>query len=1173
MILRFKNVEAWRQAILGGIFSSEALGAPSVMWNYGATGKIAEIEDSFIVLKSSEIQVSGVNLLSNPPTSKAVSLDGLWKLFGPIPSGTARFSIGKAYLIRFSRQADAEPFCLELFRLGDHGVLRHLAVEGSYWMWASSLPHLTWLGLVDKSGVDVFEETSPGLWIPVGTRHPLEGIVKNTLGILLKSEFKAGQSQPAGDWRIFFQSSTRDHTEIILSAEQFTPLFEDIDWRIPKAISHEAASAIWPRWNIPIGLRLDESFVGTPDLWVVDPGKLDALREWLARATPDLRESFRYGVLEGDHGKTGSILLLRIRELPPSPGGEPPGFSLLHKRSNPGLYLPSRSRIYPDPGPEMTRKLLGLSPERMVWLVPDENKGFVPHFAARSVFGPLENLVRFLIEREAQALKSWANRIEFSWENVPLLEETPVTDLSLPGAGPDPAEQSGSIQKPSQVEPKKKGRPSKKIENSTSTKSEKDAVSAETSPVVSSIVSNPPLHSATLPKAEPSEGLVEAFESAEGAWDSQIREALWPQLALAWITEGKTEWSALAFIHDHWKDEGDWASGLPFSFGVESQDAHDSGLRYLKLWHESLARQIGKMSHPPLGELFRDWLGEKVGPEQKNWFLTGLAMARNPENDSNLGLSTFQAIHDILLRDCTDASVRLQWFAWLSLARIFGNSTAALGGGERLLVRVLEEGIRPATEWPRPLVAKSKQDSSGRGTGTGLHQAYKGVMDWLASQGIATDTCQTLSIAQWTFAYGFARIGEGEKARELGEAAQKNLAREPLGALLSRAYAHRVSQAIMGTQASGPLESPWLREAASFGKWTTFALDYIRETSRILEPHQAVRAFPAGDPLSRVLDPLGHPGALGRLCRESAPATPGQADAQSRWTAILDRILILPAADAVPLLEGAQEYLLAVAKPGAISMRMGARILAGGVFYQKSNLAILEWMTRWLGSPPVIGNWLGGKSPGMDKGFFQFITRQTPLLLQLGERGMVEAILGALNQGVSGLESCETKNHARFLLDCAGNCLMEGPGQNLESLETRILDEVQGLQHFNQQRNEPWQALCHKVVAYIQALASAEGQVFREKLVSIPRWIQPIRDHFATAPKPRETTQRLCYQRHQVEWIEALVLAISEASPVRVPEWVIADEKLVRVRIRKDLAGLEKLSTLPMNQFPENPKR
>ena len=1173
MILRFKNVEAWRQAILGGMFSPEALGAPSVMWNYGATGKIAEIEDSFFTLKPSEIQACGVSLLSNPPTSKAISLDGLWKLFGPIPAGTARFSIEKAYLIRFSRQADAEPVCLELLRMGDHGVLRHLSVEGSYWMWASSLPHLTWLGLVDKSGVDVFEETCPGLWIPVGTRHPLEGIIKNTFGLLQKSKCKAGESRQTGDWRIFFQSSTRDHTEVILSAEQFTPLFEDIDWRIPKAISHEPARDIWPLCHIPIGLRMDDSFAGTPDLWVVEPEKLDALREWLARATPDLRESFRYGVLVGDHGKPGFILLSRFRELSPSPAGEPPGFSLIHKRSNPGLYLPSRSRIYPDPGPEMTRKLLGLSPERMVWLLPDENKGFVPHFAARSVLGPLENLVRFLIDREAQALKSWASRIEFSWENMPLLEEAPPTDLSLPAVGADSAEQSVSTKSPPQVEPGKKGRPSKKQANTASTKSQKEAVSAETDPVVSSKISNPPVPTAKLPKAEPSEGLVEAFEVSEGGWDSPTREAIWPKLALAWNTEGKTEWSALAFIHDYWKDEGDWANGLPISFGVNGQDDRDGGSGYLKLWHEALARQIGKSPYPPLGELSRDWLGEKAGPEQKNWFLTGLAMARNPENENNLGLSTFQAIHDILLRDCTDASVRLQWFAWLSLARIFGNPTAALGGGERLLVRVLEEGIRPVTEWPSPLVAKSKQDSSGRGKGAGLHLAYKGVMDWFASQGITTDTCQTLSIAQWTFAYGFARMGEGEKARELGESAQKNLAREPLGSLLSRAYAHRVSQAIMGTQASGPLESPWLREAASLGKWTTFALDYIRETSRILEPHQAVRAFPAGDPLSRVLDPLGHPGALGRLCRESAPANPAQADAQSRWTAILDRILILPAADAEPLLEGAQEYLLAVAKPGAISMRMGARILAGGVFYQKSNPAILEWMTRWLGSPPVIGNWLGLKSPGMDKGFFQFITRQTPLLFQLGERGMVEAILGALNQGVSGLESSETKNHARFLLDCAENCLMGGSGQNLESLETRILDEVQGLQHFNQQRNEPWQALCHKVVAYIQALASAEGEVHREKLVSIPRWIQPIRDHFATAPKPRETTQRLCYQRHQVEWIEALVLAISEASPVRVPEWVIADEKLVRVRIRKDLARLEKLSTLPMNQFPENPKR
>lgn len=1172
MILRFKNVEAWRRAILGGLVSPEALGVPSVMWNYGATGKIAEIEDRFLTVEPPKIAFSGVNLLNAPPATKPVPLDGFWKLFGPIPTGTPRFVSGKAYLIRFSRQQDAEPVCLELLRIGEHGALRHLAVEDGYWMWAGYLPYLTWLGLNGKTGIDVFEDASNGIWVPVGTRHPLEGILQSPFNHSPTANGTASNSGQVGYWRVLLGSSGKNHVEVILPAEKFTPILCDIHWRMPDPLGHVSAVTNSPRWSISLGLRADDSFCGPPDLWVVDQEKLERLREWLSRATPDLRESFRFGVTEVANSEPGPILLLRIRELPPSPGGGPPGVPLLHQRSTPGLYLPPRSRVFPDPGPEMTRKLLGLSPDRIVWLIPDEQNGFIPKFAARSVFGPLENLVRFLIEREAQALKAWSRRMEFAWENVPLVDESPVLGLALPAAAADPVDQSPPVQTKPVVEPKKKGRPSKKNSNTPSPKHEKDQEIPGVPPVEARVIPNAPSETIPLPKARASDHLVEAFELAEGGWNSPDREALWEKLAETWCGEGKIEWAALAFLHELWKQSGEGPDGI--SNGLRSADrpggADDSN--YLRMWHESLARQVGKNTHPPIGEIFRNWPGEKAGPELQNWFLTALSISENPENSADLSLSSFQAIHDILLRDCPDSPVRLRWFSWLALGRIFGNPTAALGGGERLLVQVLEEGIRPGVEWPLPLVAKSQQDDSGRGKGSGLHQAYNGVMGWFASQGITPDTCQTLSIVQWTFAYGFARTGEGEKARELGETAQKNLGRESLGNLLSRAYAHRVSQAMLGTQASGPLESPWLREAAALGKWTTFALDYLRETSRILEPHQAVRAFPAGDPLSRVLDPLGHPGALGRLCRESAPTTPDQADAQSRWAAILDRILILPAADADPLLVGAQEYLLAVAKPGAISMRMGARILAGGVFFQKSNPAILEWMTRWLARPPVIGVWLGGKSPGMDKGFFQFITRQVPLLFQLGERGMVEAILGALDQGVGGLEACESKNHARFLLDCAGNCLLESPGENLASLETRILDEVQGLQHFNQQRNEPWQALCHKIVAYIQALALAPGAFYREKLVTIPRWIQPIRDHFATAPKPRETSPRLCYQRHQVEWIEALVLAISEASPLRVPEWVIADEKLIRLRIRKDLARLEKISAMPTTHLPGNPK-
>ena len=1208
MILRFKNVDAWRQAILLGVVPSEALGSRSEYWNYGGAGRIAEIDDAFFsnglastpgpglsreakgAVRSGESPIPGVKILQSRPTTKSLPIDGLWNLFAPIAiAKEANFSVGKPWLVRFSEPGVAESFIRELLRLGDHGTLKHSSSNDGYWIWASSLPYLTWLGLVDKTGVDIFGESGMGLWIPVGFTHPLEGISAIKMPLAVGQNPQGGQGRNVVDWRVLSRSSARDWVESTLSPTLFGSLLGDIQWQFSeirdRGHSGAKSSLEVPIWSFPIGFRSDESSHGPSDLWVIDQQNLEGFRSWLAKATPDLRESFRYGVL----GDNGPVILARMRELPPSPGGGPPGFSLIHQRATPGLYLPPRLRLFPDPGPEITRKLFGLSPEKIVWLFPEGEKGFVPNTAPRSVLGPIENLARFFIENEAEALKAWAKNIEFAWENIPIVDDSP--QVGFAGQAPEAVqgEKLGSIQPILDTGLKKKGRPARKNPAVASPTPEpsgeigdsvpKPPQTNSPEPVTDSVSASVPdtVPAANLPRLQASETLVNAFELAEGPWDSEAREALWVQLAQAWKGEGKRDWAALAFIHDLWKESGDWSNGIPQPFGLVENDGTDGNPGHLERWHESLSRRVGKPIRPQIEEMVRNWPGEKAGNELQNWFLTALVLNAINQKESQLGLTAFQAVHDILLRDCPETPVRLQWLAWLALGRIFGNPVAVLGGGERLLVRVLEEGIRPAMEWPKPLVTKSMTDQAGRGTGSGLHQAFNGVMDWFASFGFTPDSCRTMAIAQWTFAYGFARIGDGEKARELGEIAQKHLSRETLGELLSRAYAYRVSQAILGTQASGPLESPWLREAASLGKWTTFALDYLRETSRILEPHQAVRAFPAGDPLSRVLDPLGHQVVLGRICRESAPTDPGQPDAESRWSAILDRILLIPSADAAPLLDGAGRYLLAIAKPGAVSMRMGARILAGGVFFQKNDPDILEWMTKYLCRPPLVGAWIGGKSPGMDKGFFQFITRQVPLLLQLGERGMVEAMIAALNQGVSGLESCETKKHARFLLDCAEIGILDTDDQNradskMLALESQILSEVQALKHFNQQRNEPWQALCHKIVAYIQALPLARGASYREKLATIPRWVQPIRDHFATAPKARETVKRLCYQRHQVEWIEALVLAISEASPLRVPEWVINDEKLIRSRIRKDLACLEKINPMSMTYSPGNPQ-
>lgn len=1114
MIFRFKNAIAWRRAIEQGTIPIESLGQTSPTWTGGSTGKTVVIDDRFFDQTIDTKTIPGMTLLPTIPSAKPKQLEGLWNLFGPEKSIESKpFLPSTNWLVRFHKTAVAAPVIDELLKLGNHGSLRHLPLEGSYWIWASTFSHLTWLKLQALATVDLFHEAHAGFWIPFGTIHPLEGILT--------------PPSQTGTWRILDQQNQTT----TLNFREFTPLLGDIKWALPDPVTFEPSVLHMPEWTIPLTLRSDVANTSRPDLWVIEDHDKAPFRDWLTQANGDIRESFRYGVL----AKPGPLLLLRIREIPANSAGDPPGRAFFHQRATPGLYLPQKSRLFPDPGPEITRRLFGLDLDRLVWLTLKEDTSFHTRQAPRAALKSLDTFVRFVIESEAEQLKTWAKSVEFSWENPPQVEEDfPMASdapLSLPSA-------------PENAPATKKKRK----------QSEKRAVltkpTLEPEPV---ILQNPvPLTRKTAsnivgPNA--SEQVVLEFETAQGPWDSPQRESLWPQLKAAWQAEGQIPWTALTHLHELWKQHEFWKQ--------QTEVTTQTGALLLE-WHTSLARKIGRPEQPDLLALTTDWPIKNPGPDHQNWFLTGLILEVSSQKTAGTSneFRAFQTIHDTLCHDCLDAPIRLLWFGWLALESIFDNPTATLAGGEKLLVKVLEGGIRPSVEWPLPLVAKSHHDQTG--TNQGLSNALEGVMAWLTSQGMTHDSCRTLAIIQWTFAFGFARLGEGKRARQLGELAQTNLATEPLGGLLSRAYSHRVNQALQGTNASGPLESPWLREAAALGKWTTFALDYLRETSRILEPHQSVRAFPAGDPLQRLLDPLGHPGALGRTCRDAAPSSPNQPDAESRWAAILDRILILPTADACHLLEGARQFLQSRPNPGSISLRIGARVLAAEVFFQNQNPPFLDWMIRQLIRPGAIGLWLGGKTPGMDKGYFQFTTRQIPLLFQLGARGLASTLLEALCTGMDSMPPTESTLHARFLLDCQRVRLAADPVQLLESVESKITQEMQNIQLFNQQRNEPWQALCQKVVAYIQALASVPETQFRQKLVSIPHWILPIRDYFATAPKLRETAQRLCYQRHQIEWIEALVLAITETAPVRISEWIISDEKILRTRIRGDLARIEK---------------
>src|SRR5258708_5134523 len=156
--------------------------------------------------------------------------------------------------------------------------------------------------------------------------------------------------------------------------------------------------------------------------------------------------------------------------------------------------------------------------------------------------------------------------------------------------------------------------------------------------------------------------------------------------------------------------------------------------------------------------------------------------------------------------------VRGVWVAWSHLARLAGNDVLGLARArDRLLGRLFTNGLRPELDLPGFLRFASEPGGRRfRDVGKWLTQLCERARRWAGKQGLDglyhDKDPRTVDYIDLLFAFGLARLGEGDASRRLLQRASASLAQHnDVHKLLLTGFRYRIEQALGGKPHDGPL--------------------------------------------------------------------------------------------------------------------------------------------------------------------------------------------------------------------------------------------------------------------------------------------------------------------------------------------------------------------------------
>jgi FtsH ternary system domain X7 len=1026
----------------------------------------------------------------------------------------------------------------------DAGSVRHGA-ESRVLLRVVGPPYYSLLRALDRETGDgeprAFVERHPGVWVEAGYSHPLEDHLQPAPGKLLLL-------RPPHDW-------------LQLDEAPFRDVYEVLEFDVPDSATRTPAASGSLRLKVPLRL-VRGGTADVPELWVLRENAVERLESFVQSAADQLvaRLSFAVGhVAEAAsfHAEAGSIghgsvghgaettVVLRLR-----PGRQPAPVLVLDAAAYcsylkiPNLFVPAGRRLHPPLRRDVVKSLLADDAGQITWLAEDDGR-FQPCSLPDSAFRPLDDWVEYVLDRHHAALDAWVQSTRFDFEPFICADDKPDK--------PKPKKESAK----SAADPR---RPKEPTDSATSPK--KQGVIER---MARRFQNRKPKQSAAKPQAaarKPSElerrlrELEESFLKLESPLDDPARRDLWREMARTNAELRHAADAGLCWTHVVWEVESE--------IDPDAASVRVAPLDDLDEWLETAVRHIPGISENPRDVVADPAIAEQyvvnalTDPSPSQAAVNAVAAWLVRCDATSPGANPFAA-HMLELRQYLERHepflpIRTAWLAWLAFSRLSGGDELALARArDRLLERLFQHGLIPEHDLPGFLRAAGLRSGDRfRGVRRQVVELRELVQEWgdrfRGSMSAGTPTPAYIDLI---FAFGFARLGEPGRCKELLKSAGETLRKDFIHHWLFAAFEHRLGEALKGRPPVDSLPRDLLEEAELMDRMDRYKIDRLREHSQLLEPHERIEPYRRwhgchADELSRMLDGLSDvldradlAKRLGTLLAEQRP------DAQR--TRIVATSLELAPRLGEAVAEGILKYvpplLDRLNDPLEQALLLEKALLLAANYDRKSDvLNFVERMHQLL---------LAQKDAGtaVIQPFESLLAESMRGMRKLGMREHMSRLLATMDGIVESLRQRQPKRPAndktpdellKLRLQIAAGWFYFGH----DASAWPILDAVRDILLRNDLiPNHQTKLAC----AYIAALGQAPVEQALERYRELFSGLRGVTDSFTTNSH---------YSLSQLDVVEALVLAIAsdDFTPDKAGRrWMDDDEFLIRRRIHRDV--------------------
>ena len=500
--------------------------------------------------------------------------------------------------------------------------------------------------------------------------------------------------------------------------------------------------------TVPLKLAASTT-TDTPELWVLRDNAVEQLDALVRDSDDKLIQRLMFAVATDAQGKRTVVLRVRPSKLTPPVLTLDTALPFKPYWKLPNLFLPIGKRLHPTLRRDAVRKLLADDADQVVWLYPAENNSFTPESVPDGAFRSLEDWVDYVIEAEQQHLAAWIEATRFDFDTFV------CKDAGGPKTKPDKGDK----------EPKDKD---------DDVKAPKGAGSASKGPAKGKPQgAKPGAQADFLPAAEeikrPNEWELRAkelegqFLALDGPLDAPERQALWPELAVAYSNakqtkEGPSVDAAVCWLDALW-------------------DADPMPGEWLGLWVRS---EIPTAGATIKAEEFDNLINHHGGGLQESRMVMSAFLWLAAQQPVPAWLVTrLPVVQKYLEAHEGDLPVRAVWLTGYRLAQLSGADVLGLARvRDRLLQRLLNQGLQ-AEPRPPPVPARftglKDNERPARRRRQGALELHGAVRKWLddsAAQQKNDHLKANQPLVDMLFAFAVAKLQENSQAKKLLEDAQ-----------------------------------------------------------------------------------------------------------------------------------------------------------------------------------------------------------------------------------------------------------------------------------------------------------------------------------------------------------------------------------------------------------------